>query len=77
MWPHINVSVDNNNYLQFSEVVPPSLPPSPPSSLLPYNSYYLGIAVILMFPYFKFDQSIRHSTGHNPQSTPHNTHTQQ
>ena len=57
--------------------LPPSLPPSPPSSLLPYNSYYLGIAVILMFPYFKFDQSIRHSTGHNPQSTPHNTHTQQ
>ena len=57
--------------------LPPSLPLSPPSSLLPYNSYYLGIAVILMFPYFKFDQSIRHSTGHNPQSTPHNTHTQQ
>ena len=35
MWPHINVSVDNNNYLQFSEVVPPSLPPSLPPHLPP------------------------------------------
>ena len=26
-----------------------------------------------MFPYFKFNQSIRHSTAHSPKSTPHHT----
>ena len=44
MLAHINVFVDNNDYLQFSEAAPPSLPP-PLQLLLPGNCSLLNVSI--------------------------------